>query len=209
MAAALALLLAEMADFHSKRSVPITSEEFFDSLYKISGDPWGFASNSYELDRYRAVLKALPTETFVRGFEPGCSIGVLTEALGQSCTELEAMDLSAIAVATAQQRCAHLTNVRIFQGALPEDLPDGEFDLVIFSEIGYYFERAALRSLVDRLSQVLVPGGTLLACHWLGYSPDHHLSGDAVHEVVGEMPNLVCSLEERHAGFRLQRWERV
>jgi SAM-dependent methyltransferase len=86
------------------------------------------------------------------------------------------MDISATAAHRARERCAHLLNVTISHGALPENLPAGCFDLIVFSEIGYYLETAALAGLCERLAQALEPGGVFLAVHWLGTSPDHVLT---------------------------------
>jgi hypothetical protein len=49
----------------------------------------------------------------------------------------------------------------------------------------------------------------LLAVHWLGSSKDHVLSGDRVHEVLESLDGLVVTCSDRHAGFRLERWERT
>jgi hypothetical protein len=53
----------------------------FETLYQESGDPWGFASNQYELMRYKHIYNALLNRRYNTIFEPGCSIGVLTEKL--------------------------------------------------------------------------------------------------------------------------------
>ncbi|WP_216841145.1 bifunctional 2-polyprenyl-6-hydroxyphenol methylase/3-demethylubiquinol 3-O-methyltransferase UbiG, partial [Acidobacterium sp. S8] len=141
-------------------------------------------------------------------FESGCSIGVLIEQLASLCDQVEAMDISGVAVDRAQQRCSYLTNVHIRRGAVPEDIPDGEFDLIVFSEIGYYFDDSHLFSLVDQLIRHTNPGGTFIAVHWLCSSPDHLLSGNCVHEIILGAEGLVLDYSERHADFRLDRWLR-
>jgi hypothetical protein len=78
--------------------------------------------------------------------------------------------------------------------------------LVVFSEIGYYFEKSPLRSLVIEIVRRMQAGAILLAAHWLGSSSDHILSGIEVHEVIGGVDGLTHELLERHAGFRLDRW---
>ena len=128
-----------------------TSRAFFDAIYERSPDPWSFASSSYELGRYERILRALPRSRYKRAFEPGCSIGVLTERLALICDEVEAMEISCIAVDRARQRCSAQTNVHIVCAAMPDHMPIGEFDLVVFSEIGYYFVESQLASLIDRL----------------------------------------------------------
>jgi SAM-dependent methyltransferase len=184
------------------------SQEFFESRYQQSEDPWKFATSAYELNRYRAILAALSDRRFLRAFEPGCSIGVLTEQLADRCTEVQALDISPTAVAKAQARCGHLAHVHIRHGALPSVLPDGDFDLIIFSEIGYYFHREPLRDLVNELLHRLRPYGVFLASHWTGKSADHLLSGDEVHDLIRGTPGISLTLEQRKPEFLLGRWSR-
>jgi hypothetical protein len=40
-------------------------------------------------------------------------------------------------------------------------MPEGIFDLIIFSEIGYYFERVTLARIRDRLIEHLAKDGCL------------------------------------------------
>jgi trans-aconitate methyltransferase len=184
-----------------------TSRQFFDALYERNPDPWQFASSNYELGRYERIVQAL-SGRYQRAFEPGCSIGVLTEQLASVCDAVEALDISGVAVVRARQRCSYLSNVQIRQGTIAKDIPAGEFDLIVFSEIGYYFDETHLASLVDQLISVTIPGGTFLAAHWLGSSPDHLLSGDRVHEVILDAKRLALDYSERHAEFRVDRWLR-
>jgi cyclopropane fatty-acyl-phospholipid synthase-like methyltransferase len=189
-------------------TIDTTSRAFFDALYERNSDPWNFTSSSYELGRYKHILHALPLRRYRRAFEPGCSIGVLTEQLASVCDRLEAIDISGVAVDEARLRCRHLANVHIRQGTMPEDIPDGDFDLIVFSEIGYYFEESHLASLVDGLISRASVGATFIAVHWLGSSRDHLLSGDRVHEIILGAEGVVLDYSERHAGFRLDRWVR-
>jgi SAM-dependent methyltransferase len=119
------------------------------------------------------------------------------------------MDISATAIEQARRRCREFLNVELHVGALPDQIPRGDFDLIVFSEIGYYFEEGPLRTLGEQLVHQLQHGGTLLAAHWLGTSTDHVLSGDRVHEILAGLPDLRLELSERHAGFRLDRWGRA
>ena len=51
--------------------------DYFDSMYELSPDPWGFESRWYEARKYAISLAVLPAERYGDAFEPGCSIGVL------------------------------------------------------------------------------------------------------------------------------------
>lgn len=183
--------------------------EFFEAMYQRSADPWNFATSRYELNRYARIVASLQGRNFERGFEAGCSIGVLTQQLAALCTSLTAMDVSPTAVAQARQRCGQLANVDIQVGSLATDVPRGPFDLVVLSEIGYYFEAEELRTIGTTLSCRLRSGGVLLGAHWLGHSDDHVLSGDQVHEIVGSLPELEVTLSERHEGYRMEHFTKA
>ena len=187
-------------------SLSPTSAEFFETMYAEREDPWEFASSQYERDRYAAIVRALGNRRYRRAFEPGCSIGILTPQLAAFCDRVEAMDISPTAAARARARCERLPNVQVLCGSLPEMIPDGEIDLVVFSEIGYYFTEIQLYSVARRLVKQISPQGTFLAVHWLGSSQDHVLDGDRVHSVMKTIPNLSLMQSERFPGFRLDRW---
>lgn len=190
-------------------AIDTVSKEFFEGKYQMDSDPWKFASNSYELNRYAEIMRSLEGRRFAAGFEPGCSIGVLTERLASVCGRLWAMDISPTAVTAARQRCAHLRNVSISQGALPDDVPACDFELIVFSEIGYYFEPDTLVKIRDRLTESLRPNGVLIGAHWLGVSPDHVLHGETVHQVLHAGRGVRLTASQRFDGFLLERWERI
>jgi SAM-dependent methyltransferase len=178
----------------------------FEAKYAGGSDPWSFATSAYELGRYDATIDLLDG-TYRRAFEPACSIGVLTARLAERCTEVVAVDPSPSAVATARQRLTDRPGVRIEVGAIPEWWPDGSFELVVFSELGYYWDRAGLSELIDRLAGIVEPGGDLVAVHWRGSSPDHVLHGDEVHAALVERLGRPVVSDER-AEFVAARWRR-
>lgn len=186
-----------------------SSAAFFEAKYRGDADPWHFATDPYEQDRYRTILAALSHRRYGRSLEPGCSVGVLTERLAALCDHIDALDLSPSAIAVAQTRCTHLDNVSLCCGALTPGLPFADYDLLVLSEIGYYFSAADWRELVSTLVHALAPNSTLLATHWLGRSPDHQISGDDVHTILAAHPLLRLDHTERHRRFRLDRWTRT
>jgi SAM-dependent methyltransferase len=184
------------------------SQAFFEARYQASSDPWQFASSAYELDRYQATLESLSRASYRRGFEPGCSVGVLTAALARRIEHLIACDISATAVACAKARCHELCNVEIHQRNVAEGPPEGTFDLILFSELGYYFSADRLRTIARQMVDRLEPGGEFVAVHWLGNSADHVLHGDEVHEALAHSLPCEQMAGSRHAGFRIDSWRR-
>jgi SAM-dependent methyltransferase len=191
--------------------VSTTSRDFFERMYRASPDPWSFTSSDYERSRYARTLEFVPPGRFRNAFEPGCSIGELTAGLAERCGRVTAIDIAESAVETARERCRSLDNVDVRQGSLVDDLPPGPFDLVVFSEIGYYFTEARLVDLASDLAARLEEAGQLLAVHWTGVSADHVLSGRRVHELLREhLPMAHLHHEEQtwddRDGFVLDVW---
>lgn len=180
----------------------------FETRYRQDPDPWGFATSAYERGKYDATINALAGGRYARALELGCSIGVLTQRLAACCDTLVALDVSPTAVAAAQLRTAGATNVDVRAAVVPEALPDGPWDLIVASEILYYFPSPRLDELLTALEAALAPGGTLLAVHFTGDAPDHRLTGDAVHAALLTRPALERTVGARADGYRLDRFRR-
>jgi protein-L-isoaspartate O-methyltransferase len=135
---------------------------------------------------------------------------VLTAALAERCDEVQAIDIAPSAVTAARARCANFPGVTIHCADIAARSPRGPFDLIVFSELGYYFEAARLRRIAESLSAALGGGGEFIAVHWLGASEDHLLHGDRVHAILGDALGQSCSWIQgaRHPGFRLDTWRR-
>lgn len=191
-----------------------TSREFFERMYRERPDPWSFASREYEQQRYETILGFVPHGRFRRAFEPGCSVGELTARLAARCGFVTAIDIAETAVETARQRCRELTNVDVHQGSLLDDMPSDQFDLIVLSEIGYYFTKPQLTDLATDLASRLDDGGQLIAVHWTGVSEDHLLSGESVHRILRKRLPLEHLHHETHSsddvdGFVLDIWRQL
>jgi trans-aconitate methyltransferase len=191
---------------------PLASEkcvpEAFERRYRADPDPWHFATSAYERERYEITLKALTRDRYTNAFEPGCSIGELTALLATRCDRLLATDVSPTAVEKARRRCAGHKNVRIECDDLRTVSLNAPLDLVVLSEVAYYFEVKQLEAIANRLAAALDVGGTLLAVHWLGESVDHILHGDEAHEALLRTLPLQHVMAQRHPGFRVDEWVR-
>jgi protein-L-isoaspartate O-methyltransferase len=186
------------------------SQAAFEAKYRQSGDPWDFNGSRYERDRYELTLRSLMRTHYRRAFEPACSIGILTAALAQRCDDVQAIDIAPSAVAMARKRCASFPHVTISCDDLATQCPEGPFDLIVFSELGYYFTQAQLMRIAQSLGATLEAGGELIAVHWLGTSEDHLLHGDQVHAILKDALMKACAWIKgaRRPGFRLDTWRR-
>ncbi len=185
--------------------------DFFDTLYQADPDPWRFETSEYEAAKYADTLAALPKSRYRSAFEIGGSIGVLTERLAPRCDALLSVDIATLAQERAVQRCQHLPQVRFQLMNVPHEYPDNSFDLVLLSEVGYYWCRADLIKAQHRIYESLEPGGQLLLVHWLHDAPSYPLRGDDVHNAFQDFAAIAplnSLYSQRMADYRLDLYER-
>ena len=181
-------------------SLPV---DYFTQMYAGSDDPWGFRSRWYEQRKREVTLAALTRPRYRRAFEPGCSIGVLTAALADRCDEVLAADVDECAVSTARSELARHGHVRVERLSVPQEWPDGMFDLVVISEVAYYLAPTELGQLLHCAVGSLAPRGTLLACHWRHPVLDYPATGDDVHQRLLARPELSQAVSHVEEDFRL------
>ena len=168
-------------DAGTARGAASVPQEWFERFFRERADPWGFDSRWYEERKRALVLAALPRRRYARGVELGCATGALTAALAERCDELVGVDASAEALGRARDRAPEVT---FEQRVLPGDWPTGTWDLIVFSEVGYFLSAADMDEAARRMADALRPGGTLLACHWRHTDAKATLDADAVHRAL-------------------------
>lgn len=185
---------------------------YFDHVYQANRDPWSFETSPYERAKYAATLAALPHPHYAQAFEIGCSLGVLTAQLAPRCGHLLAVDVSEAALAQARTRCAALPQVDLRLMRVPEEFPGQRFDLIVLSEVGYYWSPADLARAATHLIAALAPGGQLLLVHWTPPVHDYPLTGDDVHQFFLSKTVPACPLRhltcQRHETYRLDLFEK-
>lgn len=183
-------------------------DSYFEQLFQESDDPWAFKKRWYERRKRALTLAALPRERYASVFEPGCANGELSADLATRCDRLLVCDTSRSAVELARQRLATFTQVEVMHGRLPEQWPDGRFDLIVFSELGYYLDEQDLNSWIDRALASLTDDGQVLACHWRPQIDGCPMDAQKVHAILAarlEMPRIFSHEE---ADFFLDVWSR-
>jgi len=188
--------------FVGARSTPAETlpGDFFDATYARHDDPWGYTDRWYEERKRALTLATLPDRRYARALEIGCGIGVLTAELARRVDDLLAVDVSAAAVDRARER---VPGVRFEVADVADGLPDGPFDLIVLSEVGYYFSRPTLTRVLTGLRDRLAPGGTLLACHWRHPVAAYPLTGDEVHRALRRTTDLTLLAGHREADLLL------
>lgn len=169
----------------------------FEARYRAEGDPWGYLTSEYEQAKYAATLAACGTGPFERALELGGSIGVFSSLLAPRCRRLDTLDAAPTAVATARKRLAPHAHAGAQLGTIPDDVPDGPYDLIVASEILYYLDNEQLDRTLARLADVLAPGGRLVAVHWCPNGPERPLSAERVHRLLRSLDWLTPVAQSR------------
>lgn len=166
---------------------------YFDRMYATSADPWQLQERWYERRKFAITLALLPHPRYRHAFEPGCSVGVLTEQLARRCDHVTAADIVPAALDATHHRLSRAggrRRVTLLRRSLDEAWPSTDFDLVVLSEVGYYLNASALREMLDRELPRLTNGATVVAAHWRHRVPDYPMTGDRTNDVIAATPGL-------------------
>ncbi|MCD5994903.1 class I SAM-dependent methyltransferase [Pseudomonas sp. CDFA 602] len=184
------------------------ADGYFEDLFRNDDDPWAFKQRWYERRKRALTLAALPRQHYTAIFEPGCANGELSAELATRCDALTCCDTSSLAVGLARKRLSSFEHVRVLQARLPQQWPEGEFDLIVLSELGYYLDLDDLHQWIDRALAALKPDGELLACHWRPDIEDCPLNADRVHAVLAERLSMHTLFAHHEQDFLLDLWSR-
>ncbi len=195
--------MTESPDAHA--ATPLS---YFDAMWEMGDDPWDHGGRYYEHRKYALTAATLGSARYGSMFEPGCATGILTGLLAPRAAEYLATDLHARAVAVTRRHVAELPCVRVEQGAIPEDWPDGRFDAIVFSEVLYYLEPADVVQTLDRAAGSSTTGAELVAVHYREPVREHTLLGDEVHALISEHPAWTRVAQHAEDRFLLEGFVR-
>jgi len=179
----------------------------FDAMFE-QADPWGFETLWYEARKRDLLMAVLPEKHYGRALEAGCATGRLTAELAKRCDALLAVDLAERAVRRTQARMAAHPHVNVRRATLPADWPPGSFDLIVLSEIGYFFQRDDWLATARHAGAALNPNGTIVACHWLRPFAERQIGTRQIHSDVARQPGLHRHVRHVEPDFVLEVWSR-
>lgn len=180
---------------------------YFEIFYQRP-DPWGYRTRWYEQRKRALLLAALHRARYRRGLELGCSIGETTAALAPRCAELVATDANAIAVEHARRRVKGMRDVRVLCMRHPAQWPASRFDLVVFSELGYYLDADDLDATLDLVVDSLDQDALVLACHWRKPIEGCPWIGDEVHARMHRRLPLTRIFHHEEQDMLIDGWTR-
>jgi 2-polyprenyl-3-methyl-5-hydroxy-6-metoxy-1,4-benzoquinol methylase len=178
---------------------------YFEEKYKADIDPWQFRTSDYEREKYQATLECFTKDKYAAALEVGCSIGVLTQLLSRRCVRLLAIDASATAIEAAESIKAPNVTFRIAN--LPAEFPQGTFDLIVLSEVLYYFSTLDLERVARSCASSIAKDGEIVVCHWLGET-DYPLPGIDASELFARLikPTMPVRSILHDEVYRLERF---
>lgn len=177
--------------------------EFFERFHRRHADPWGLDGRWYETRKREVLLAALPKRSARKALEIGCATGALTTLLRDRAEDLLAVDVSQTALAKAADRIGDDPRVELRLAHLPQEWPGGDFDLIVLSEVGYFWSHADLSKAVNHIVAALPENGVLIACHWRHAFDDAPLDGDQVHALIAARPELEQTVRHVERDFLL------
>ena len=136
-------------------------------MFRADGDPWSYRGSPFEAFKRDTLLRACGKRTYGRGLELAGANGETTVRLRRRCLNLLAVDASPTALSLARERTGQDPRVRLELALLPRQMPQGDFDLIVASEIVYYLDRRDGDLLARRLRAGLRRGGRIVVLHHL------------------------------------------
>ncbi|WAP66744.1 class I SAM-dependent methyltransferase (plasmid) [Jiella pelagia] len=173
-------------EIHALAPMPgaVPPPEHFAELYADDGDPWHARSSRYEVEKRADNCAQLDVRCYERGLDIGCGEGHLAAELVNRAIvrSMTGLDRDAGIVARANGAYGQRSELRFATGALPDDLPEVPFDLVVVSEVLYFLDEPALVALAQHLSNRMQTGADILVVSYLGETGTP-LSGRAAHDL--------------------------
>ncbi|MBK7539471.1 MAG: methyltransferase domain-containing protein [Myxococcales bacterium] len=150
--------------------------EFFDKFVAEHGDYDVLGEGAYARLR-EAFVRAVAPQPGERCIDLGCGTGAFTRRLGELGLALAGMDISPVSVEHARKIAP---DIEYLVGDITDTkLPDGSYDIVLYSGVLHHFSTRQARLAVLREGhRLLAPGGRLFAYDPSAHSPSMWLYRD-------------------------------
>lgn len=171
-------------------------------IYAETDDPWNFVCSRYEQEKFRTTRTALTRPRYASALEIGCGNGELARHLAPFCDAYTGIDAVGKAVAAARRA---VPSARFVQGYFPGQLPEGNHDLIILSEILYFLTPDHLTELAEVILRQW-PSAEMVCVTYLG-DTGNELQGEAALAVFAKALGGSHRLQNYRtaAGYRIDR----
>ena len=179
------------------------NQQHLQAIYAQCDDPWGFRSSAYEQAKFRATVNVLSRQIYASALELGCGNGELARHVAPRCDAYTGLDAVGSALASAKRA---VPGGRFVQAYLPCVLPEGQYDLIMLSEVLYFLDQAGLRSLGQQIVRRW-PEAEIIAVTWLGPS-GNPMEGEAALTAFSDAvtPTLRPTMLARSLQYRIDRF---
>jgi ubiquinone/menaquinone biosynthesis C-methylase UbiE len=147
---------------------PITRRHAFEQLFEADPDPWAFETSLYEKQKRAATIAAVAHRRYASALEVGCATGMLTAELLAVCDEIVAIDIAETALALAVDRLSDQPQITFQRAEVPSQWPEGEFDLIVLSEVLYFLSLEEIEEVSRLAYRSLRQNGVCLLVNWTG-----------------------------------------
>lgn len=211
------MFLAKMA--HKLANLPLvkralTQNRFFVRMYfnwrYKSQDPYKVSVSGYELEKMDRAISSLGFEKkFGSILEIGCGEGEMTARLAAISGRTLATDISDMAIRRTREAASSFPNVDTQRLDLLTDEPPGQFDLVVASEVLYYFEKEQLPAILERVTSCVKNGGSLALIHARALADDDggvelkNFGAKTIHEMFGKDPRYRIIHDDIQPAYRI------
>jgi cyclopropane fatty-acyl-phospholipid synthase-like methyltransferase len=192
----------------------LTQNRFFVRMYfnwrYRNPDPYNVSVSSYEREKMERVMAALGFEKrFGSILEIGCGEGNMTARLASIADKALATDISDMAVRRTRLMTSACANVETRRLDLLSDEPPGQFDLVMVSEVLYYFERHQLPAVLERITSCVKSGGCVALIHARALADDNagvelkKFGAKTIHEMFIADPRYCVIHDDIQPAYRM------
>ncbi|VAX17957.1 hypothetical protein MNBD_NITROSPINAE02-513 [hydrothermal vent metagenome] len=145
---------------------------YFNWRYR-GADPYEVTTHADERDKYKKIVGALGVkEKFDNILEIGCGEGHLTQMIAHKGARVLAIDISDFAIGRAKKNVAGFKHAEAKRIDIITADMDETFELVLCSEVLFYFEPDQLDGVVKKIKGLIKPGGYAALIHTLVKSDD-------------------------------------
>jgi len=182
--------------------------ERFDQRFSKTADPWCYCTDPLQEERRELILELLPRNHYPRLLEIGCAAGWMTPSLANRTDELSALDVSAVALAHARNRCRQMANVTFRQLDLLIEPINGSFDCIICAGVLRYLPANAQRLVRDHIVDALAISGDLLLENLRDPYPAE-VPGTKIHALFRQHPELIVLQHKDVGDYAITTYRKV
>ena len=156
--------------------------------------PWQLADPLVRAAQVRDHHGDAALRRYRHAFEPGCSVGVLTELLTERCDHVTAVDVADAALRHCDRGFGSADRRhRVTLAPVVDRRPWPAGRSTWWCSLRWPTTSAPRRcaTVLDRECAPLAPGATVVAAHWRHAVADYPLTGDVATEIIAATPGLV------------------